>query len=185
MKATKQQNNKRTIKKIILIGLDNSGKTSILLSLTRNSNLLSYYSLKPTTGLNIVNYNDSDAIFNIWDFGGQEQYRKEYLKKLDQYLDADKIIFVIDIQDTDRYELALSYLAEVVKALLQKNLRIEFSLFLHKFDPGLERQINFSDERIQLNLISKIQKFFPADYPFDVFKTTIYTVFQKKPIFKP
>jgi len=184
MKNSKSPNNKQSIKKIILVGLDNSGKTSILLSLTRNSNLLSYYSLKPTAGLNIVNYNDSDTVFNIWDFGGQEQYRKEYMKKFDQYLDADKIIFVIDIQDTERYNLALNYLSEIVNLLQQKNLRIDFSIFLHKFDPSLERQVNFSDERIQNTLISKIQKIFPPNYPIEVFKTTIYTVFQKKPMLK-
>jgi len=172
----------RNIKKIVLIGLDNSGKTSILLSLTKNTNLLSYYSLKPTAGLSIVNYNDdSGATFNIWDFGGQERYRKDYSQKLDEYLGADKIIYVIDIQDTQRYDLALSYLKEVVEATQWKNKRNEFSIFLHKFDPGLEQQENFTDESIQRNLLDKIQEIFPPDYHFDVFKTTIYTVFQKKP----
>ena len=39
--------------KILVLGLDNSGKTSIVLALKGNENLLSYYSLKPTKGIQI------------------------------------------------------------------------------------------------------------------------------------
>jgi len=182
MVAKKRANSKRNIKKIVLLGLDNCGKTSILLSLTRNTNLLSFYSLKPTAGVSIVNYSDSEGpTFNIWDLGGQEKYRQEYLSKLDQYLEADKIIFVIDIQDYERYDLALSYLNEIVKAIQEKKKPIDLSIFLHKFDPGLEQQANFTDESIRMNLLDRIQEIFPADYQYEIFKTTIYTVFQKKP----
>jgi small GTP-binding protein len=185
MGTKNSSNNKRNIKKIVLVGLDNSGKTSILLSLTRNTNLLSYYSLKPTPGLNIVNYSDEEAFkFSIWDMGGQEKYRQEYFQDLDKYLNADKIIFVIDVQDLDRYDLALYYLAAFVDALEQKNKKVDFSIFLHKFDPSLEDQPNFTDEQIQANLLSRIQAIFPPDYTYDLYKTTIYTVFQKKPILR-
>lgn len=182
--TTKKGNQKRNIKKIVLAGLDNSGKTSILLSLTRDTNLLSYYALKPTPGLNIKNYNNSDTIFNIWDMGGQEKYRQDYIKKLDSYIDADKIIFVIDVQDVERYDLALEYLAAFINAIQEKDQKIEFSIFLHKFDPGLEHDPNFTDESLETNLLSKIQDIFPPDNAYEICKTTIYTVFQKKPILK-
>ena len=44
----------KNVAKILIMGLDNSGKTSILLSLQKKVNLLTYYSLKPTKGINIV-----------------------------------------------------------------------------------------------------------------------------------
>ena len=39
--------------KILIMGLDNSGKTSILISLSKDSNILSYCSIKPTIGCDI------------------------------------------------------------------------------------------------------------------------------------
>ena len=54
--------------------------------------------------------------YNIWDFGGQEGYRKEYLDNFEKYLTgANKIIYVIDVQDSTRYDLALEYMENVIK----------------------------------------------------------------------
>ncbi|HUY00251.1 MAG TPA: ADP-ribosylation factor-like protein [Candidatus Deferrimicrobium sp.] len=179
-----EETNDKNIKKILLLGLDNSGKTSILLSLTRDTNLMSYYSLTPTKGLNIKNYSDGMTTFNLWDFGGQEQYRKEYLKNLQEYLNADKIIFVIDVQDIERYDLAFAYLKEIVKVLQTIKNRPEVSIFFHKFDPGLEKKEDFTEEKIHSRLIAKIKAIFPSDFPYEIFETTIYTIFQKKVVFK-
>ncbi len=170
-------------KKIIIMGLDNSGKTSILLSLQRNTNLLSFYSLNPTRGLDIVKFMNQGANFNIWDFGGQEQYHNTYFERLDEYLTGiDKFIFVIDIQDVDRYDLALQYLKKIIIAIEKKEINVEISIFLHKFDPDLENEPEFTDEQLKVNLISKIQKIIPSKFSYGIFKTTIYTVFQKRPL---
>ncbi|NVM55230.1 MAG: GTP-binding protein [Candidatus Helarchaeota archaeon] len=167
-------------KKLLLIGLDNAGKTSLLLSLQKNTNLLSYYSLKPTQGLNIVNFPDRDTLFNIWDFGGQEQFRKDYLQHLDEYLtEVDKLIFVIDVQDTERYEIALQYLVRIIESLKRIESNIDLSIFLHKFDPGLEKLPHFTDKNIALNIVNKIKKIVPPNFHYKMFKTSIYTVFQK------
>ena len=167
--------------KILLLGLDNAGKTSILLSLRKNTNLLSYIALKPTAGLNIVNLEEGDKIYNIWDFGGQERYRKEYLKNLKKYFDqVDKIIFVIDVQDIDRYELALEYIKDIVEYIKNKGIKVDFSVFFHKFDPNLEKLDQFTEKVISTKLISKIKNIMPSKFNYKIFKTTIFTVFQKQ-----
>ncbi|MHA1275749.1 MAG: ADP-ribosylation factor-like protein [Candidatus Helarchaeota archaeon] len=180
-----QLNSAEMTKKILIMGLDNSGKTSILLSLQRNTNLLSYFRLKPTRGINIVNIEDHGAKFNIWDFGGQEEYRKDYFQRLNEYLrETDKIIFVIDIQDMERYDKALEYLTIIVNTLQNIGNKINFSIFLHKMDPDLNTNAKFSDEAISINLLSKIDKIVPTTFPYDLFKTSIYTVFQKRPFYR-
>ncbi|MHA1266081.1 MAG: ADP-ribosylation factor-like protein [Candidatus Helarchaeota archaeon] len=164
--------------KIVIIGLDNSGKTSILLSLQKHTNLLSYFSLKPTQGLDIVKIEDETKQYSIWELGGQEKYREGYLKNLKKYtMQADQIIFVIDVQDIPRYELALEYLSQVYDHL--KDEPIELSIFLHKFDPGLEEIEKFSTEQISKTLISRINSIISPDFNFKIYKTSIYTVFRK------
>lgn len=169
---------RKKISKIVIIGLDNCGKTSILLSLQKKTNLLSYFSLKPTQGLNIVKLEDDNCQFSIWELGGQERYRNDHLEKLDKYTqEAEQLLFVIDVQDIARYEPALAYLAEIVKHLEKKKL--ELVVFLHKFDPGLGEIEKFSAEKISSTLLNRINSIVPTDLNLKIYKTSIYTVFQK------
>jgi small GTP-binding protein len=171
------ENPKKT-SKIVIMGLDNSGKTSILLSLQKNTNLLSYFALKPTQGLNVIKVEDEIAQFSIWELGGQKKYRNDYLQDLPKYTNAaDRIIFVIDVQDIARYELALTYLANIFTQIEKESF--ELCIFLHKFDPGLEAIEKFSTEQLSNTLLKRINSIIPADYNFKIFKTTIFTVFQK------
>lgn len=163
------------------MGLDNSGKTSIILSLMKETNLLSYYSLKPTQGVNIVNIGDQGASYNIWDFGGQEQFRAAYLRDFDKYTtDVDRVIYVIDVQDEKRYDLALQYLESIIKELNSKAKakQIEFSVYLHKFDPQFEMRSSFH-KKVDAELISKIKKIIPSYFNCKIYKTTIYTIFKR------
>jgi len=170
-----------TAKKIVLIGLDNGGKTSILLSLQRDINLLSYYSMQPTQGLNIERFKDRGIEFSIWNFGGQEEYRRQYLQKMDEnFKEVDKVIFVIDIQDIERYEIALDYLKQIIQYLINHKNKADFSIFLHKFDPNLQNKPEFSEESLSVNLYEKMKTILPPDFKYDLFKTSIYTVFQKR-----
>lgn len=163
------------------MGLDNAGKTSIILSLTKKANLLDFCSIKPTQGLNIVNIDDNPYMkFNVWDFGGQEAYREDYFKKLEQHLiDVDRFIYVIDAQDTERYDLALKYLTDLVKAIQSYQKKVDFSIFIHKCDPSLDLETAFHNH-IQIGLIDKIKKTIPSNFNSKIFKTSVYTVFKKK-----
>jgi len=168
--------------KILIMGLDNSGKTSILMSLRENTNLLSYFSLRPTKGLSVEEFNSDKQGMVCWDLGGQAQYRNKYLKDFSRYAkETEKIIFVIDIQDTNRYGTALEYLEELINVLKNDGRFIEISLFLHKFDPNLIKKKDFTAlyQKINTELVDKIKGIIPSSFNYNIFKTTIYTVFEK------
>jgi len=125
---------------LLLAGLDNSGKTSIAYSLRGTRNLPSFCKTKPTVRRNIVSIKAYDSEYIIWDLGGQEAYRDEYLEKFENYFKGlDKFIYVFDIQDCDRYDLALEYYKKIINLLKERNdvSDFEVSIFLHKFDPDL------------------------------------------------
>ena len=166
--------------KIVIMGLDNSGKTSILLSLQKKINLLSYYSLKPTQGLNIINLKEMDSKYTMWELGGQAKYREDYLKDLRKYMyKADKVIFVIDVQDIKRYTVALDYLEKIIEYLKSSGEKPDLSIFLHKFDPGLEEIETFSSEMISSRLINRLNSIIPSELTYHIYKSSIYTVFER------
>ena len=171
--------------KILIMGLDNSGKTSILLSLRKDTNLLSYCALKPTLGIDIKKFDTEDVTFSVWDFGGQQQYREEHLERFEEYIEkVERMIFVIDVQDMNRYTKAIEYLEKIVSQLKQFDVNVNFSIFLHKYDPNLSRIEKFKDidEKINSGLVLKFKDIIPSDFSYDVFKTTIFTVFEKTSI---
>ncbi|TXT56396.1 MAG: hypothetical protein BAJALOKI2v1_560013 [Promethearchaeota archaeon] len=174
------QNNDDPSKKILILGLDNAGKTSIVLSLKGYKNLLTFYSLTPTKGIDIVNIDALNSRFNIWDFGGQEVYRNGYLENFgDHMTGVEKIIYVIDVQDNERYDIALEYLNKIVEKLESDDLDLDFSIFLHKYDPGVK--INSGSLKDLIDNIVGIMDEDEIDY--EIYKTTIYTTFSKTPIF--
>ena len=163
--------------KILILGLKSSGKTSIVYSLQKKINLLNFINLKPTRGINKIDFEEGDTKFYIWDFGGQESYRKDYLERMDRYFnEAKKFIYVIDIQEQELYDNSLGFLEDIILILKNKELYVSISIFLHKYDPDLEIA-----EEIPINLVKKIEALIPQKFKFKIFKTSIYTVFRKMP----
>jgi len=169
---------KKNKSKIIIMGLDNAGKTSIILSMQKDTNIMSFYKLKPTKGINRINFEDFATDFNIWDFGGQEQFRDDYILDMNKHtIGAKKLIFTIDIQDKERFDLALEYFKKIIDSIKDKEESIELSIFLHKFDPNLETDKNINDNAS--NIIKKIKDMNLNDFKIRFFKTSIYTIFNK------
>jgi small GTP-binding protein len=167
--------------KIVLIGLDNGGKTSILTSLSGIKNISTFSSLKPTIGENWENFKALDTNYIIFDLGGQKSFHDDYFKNFQRYLaGTKKIIFVIDVQDVNRYKEALDYLERVVK-LMNRNNGIEFSIFLHKYDPDIEFNQDLNKNVIN-NFITQIREIIPNDFEYSLYKTSIYALFEKSTI---
>ena len=167
-------------KKVLIMGLDNSGKSSIVLCLMGVKNLSRFSSLKPTRGIKTNNFQALGSEYSIWDFGGQEQFREGYLNDFQTHIkEIKKFIYVLDFQDRDRYDISLEYLGKIVTLLRKHKMNVDFSIFLHKYDPDLDFKNSKFNENAISDLIKSMKRLIPSDFIYQIYKTSIYTVFQK------
>jgi len=61
--------------KITLLGLPNSGKTTFLKRLIKNTNEIEYNDYIPTLGVDVSEFDINDIRLNIWDCAGDQRYR--------------------------------------------------------------------------------------------------------------
>lgn len=83
--------------RILLLGLDNAGKTTILKMLASED--ISH--ITPTQGFNIKSVQSEGFKLNVWDIGGQRKIRP-YWKNY--YENTDILVYVIDSADKKRFE---------------------------------------------------------------------------------
>ncbi len=160
-------------KKISILGLDNAGKSSIVLYLDRKFNLIR--KLRPTKSANIITQS-VDILglkFSIWDLGGQKQYRSEYLENKEIYFsNLSGFFYVIDIQDEQRYEISINYLANLAKLVREYNPELkDLVIFLHKYDPEIQ------DSEKYLNNIEYLKdkiKSLTLDFTITFYPSSIY-----------
>ena len=147
--------------KIIVSGLDNAGKTSILTALDKKYDFeKDIVQLKPTIRVEYhkMNFLKNNTIF--WDMGGQETYREIYVNYQDVYFDAtDLLIYVIDIQDHDRFDNSIEYLDSILTFFSESEMDVPIIITFHKFDPELK-----ADEEILAN-IKKLREKILNEYP--------------------
>ncbi|KAI3382717.1 hypothetical protein SNEBB_006911 [Seison nebaliae] len=83
--------------RIVILGLDNSGKTTILKSLAKEN----IQQVTPTQGFNVKTVQSENMKLNLWDIGGQRNIRSYWNNYLEH---TDILIFVIDSSDRQRFE---------------------------------------------------------------------------------
>ncbi|GAB6022578.1 ADP-ribosylation factor protein 3 [Chamberlinius hualienensis] len=83
--------------RILLLGLDNAGKTTLLKSLASED--ISH--ITPTQGFNIKSVQSDGFKLNVWDIGGQRKIRPYWRHYFEN---TDVLIYVIDSADRRRFE---------------------------------------------------------------------------------
>lgn len=169
----------KTHKKILMIGLDNGGKTSILAVLQDKFSIIK--SLLPTRGVKREKLDFFGYPILSWDLGGQVQYREKlYFNRPELFFtEADLVLYVIDTQDSDRFAEAANYFRQVLNVLKDLNEFPPILVVLSKSDQdirtSLEWQNNVSAIKNKFNNIVKEHE-----------KTTIgysdTTIYQKETI---
>ena len=107
-----QQESKKDEKdsyKVIMFGLDDSGKTTILYKLKSGKK----FATIPTISFNVETFGNNNWAKNIiiWDVGGKENVRNLW----EHYCcDVNGLIWVYDISDNDRYEESREELQKVL-----------------------------------------------------------------------
>jgi len=107
--------NKNKEVKVLFIGLDGSGKTSLLNVMKGESPEVE---TQPTVGFNFETVTHKDVDVNIWDTGGTEQIRELWKHYYDE---TDGICFVVDISDEGRLEEAKEALHKAVRDSNRRN----------------------------------------------------------------
>ncbi|MHA2180003.1 MAG: ADP-ribosylation factor-like protein [Promethearchaeota archaeon] len=149
--------------KIIVSGLDNAGKTSILTALDKKYDFAKdIVHLKPTIRVEYhkMNFLRNSCIF--WDMGGQSTYRDVYVQYQDVYFDAtDLLIYVIDIQDTERFENSLEYLDAILTFFTENEMDIPLIITFHKLDPELRgnEEISHQIDELRKKILDKYSNF--------------------------
>ena len=137
---TKNRNNF----KIIILGMQNAGKTTILYRLS----LGQYVKTTPTIGSNVEELTYNNVKFQAWDLGGQESTRSVWDV---YYMNTDAVVFVIDSQDDEYFEDGK---LEFQKLLTNPNLRNSIILiFANKQDLPEAKTIDKLIEDYELNNI--------------------------------
>ncbi|KAI8879257.1 ARF/SAR superfamily [Backusella circina FSU 941] len=93
--------------RILMLGLDAAGKTTILYKLKLNQSVTTI----PTVGFNVESVTYKNVKFNVWDVGGQDKIRNLWRH---YYTGTQGLIFVIDSQDRDRIDEARQELHRIL-----------------------------------------------------------------------
>ena len=163
------------VHKIAFLGLDNAGKSSIITAITKRFGFEEEVSnITPTRKIRRDTFRFLGLEFIRLDFGGQAQYREDYIKNPGKYLGGtDLIYYVIDAQDYDRYNESNDYLEQILIYFKEEQVYPPILILFHKVDPELikNREIN---QRI-LTLKQILTKF---SHDFDIFflETSIYDI---------
>ncbi|VDM50713.1 unnamed protein product [Toxocara canis] len=83
--------------RLLILGLDNAGKTTILKKLNGED----IDEVSPTVGFNIKTLEYKGYKLNMWDVGGQRSLRSYWKNYFEQ---TDGLIWVVDSADIDRIE---------------------------------------------------------------------------------
>lgn len=120
--------------KIIVVGLANAGKTSIIKSLMKQFDMLSI--IKPTLGVNRETMEFLGRDLYFWDFGGQDVYRDRYLNEPELYFgNVSFVFYVVDIQNAFLLDVAIKYFQRIYDPIIQMNKNPKFVFLFHKADP--------------------------------------------------
>ncbi len=174
LKALKRKQSKKRFKmvkqmiKILFAGLQNSGKSSIILTLQKKYSQIG--GIRPTkgverVGLDILGYN-----IRVWDLGGQEEFREKYFEKKDEYFsETDLLFYVVDLLDSRKYYESLTYFLKIIEVFKEQGNLPKIVIFIHKYDPDIQ-----NDEMILKNLEKVRVLFTQENLDAEVFNTTIY-----------
>ncbi|KAJ3397242.1 ADP-ribosylation factor protein 3 [Lobulomyces angularis] len=129
--------------KILLLGLDNAGKTTILKRLASEA----IQDIKPTQGFNIKTVVQDGFKMTLWDIGGQKTIRPYWRNYFES---ADILIYVIDSSDRRRLEET----GIELHSLLEEAKLVEVPLLVFANKQDLMNSLPADEIAVGLNLNS-------------------------------
>uniref|UniRef100_A0A7S4CBQ1 Uncharacterized protein n=1 Tax=Eutreptiella gymnastica TaxID=73025 RepID=A0A7S4CBQ1_9EUGL len=127
--------------KIVVVGLNNAGKTTILYSLHLGEVVVT----QPTIGSNVEEIQYQNINFVVWDLGGQDSLRPSWSM---YYINTQAIIFVVDSTDSERLSVVKEELFRMLESQDLKDACV--LIFANKQD--LQNAMNTTELAQKLNL---------------------------------
>ncbi|XP_013421175.1 ADP-ribosylation factor-like protein 5B isoform X2 [Lingula anatina] len=129
--------------KVIIVGLDNAGKTTILYQFLMNE----VVHTSPTIGSNVEEVVWKNIHFLMWDIGGQESLRSSWNT---YYTNAEFIILVVDSTDRERLTITKE---ELHKMLAHEDLK-KSAVLIYANKQDVKGAMSSAEISRQLNLTS-------------------------------
>ncbi|KAK6485674.1 ADP-ribosylation factor-like protein 11 [Huso huso] len=130
--------------RVLLMGLDSAGKSTLLYKLKLNRTVQT----SPTIGFNVEMLElEKQLSLTVWDVGGQDQMRPNWKHFLE---DSDGLVFVVDSTDEARLEEAKKELKRVLKHDSMKE--IPLMVLANKQD--VPSSLSIREIALRLNLMS-------------------------------
>jgi len=141
--------------RILMVGLDAAGKTTILYKLKLGEVVTTI----PTIGFNVETVEYKNISFTVWDVGGQDKIRPLWRH---YYQNTQGVIFVVDSNDKDRIDDKNGYehsaKDELNRMLSEDELRDAILLvFANKQDLPNAMKVQEVTERLGLNKLRNRQ----------------------------
>ena len=157
--------------KLIVGGNGNVGKTTLLYRFIKGDFI---ENLMSTVGVQFHShvFDREGKLINLvlWDLGGQDQYRTEYLTtKQETLLEADLMVFVVDMQDWNNYKESLDYYKKVLEIIKGADEHPYIVICLHKLDPEV-----YNDYKKNIADIMKLFEEASQEWEYKFFITSIY-----------
>ncbi|QEE16479.1 ADP-ribosylation factor-like protein [Promethearchaeum syntrophicum] len=159
--------------KVLFVGLGNSGKTSYLRALHEKFSELT--EIRPTKGIERSEINVLGHQIMDWDLGGQEKYRRSYIKNADLYLyDTNLLFYFIDIRDDNRFEESFEYFGKLIGILRAFNQYPPIIINFHKMDPDIS---DTPELKAKLEKLKKKFTEFSTGFTIHFFNTSIFEAY--------
>ena len=127
--------------RILLLGLDNAGKTTLLKQLASEEVLM----VTPTIGFNVKSVQSQGFKLNVWDIGGQREIRPYWRNYFEN---TDVLIYVIDSTDEKRLLETSQELCNLLEE--DKLANVPLFIFANKQDLASAMKVGDVAEKLSL-----------------------------------
>ena len=168
---TKDKNQNEIIK-VVIMGMENAGKSTIVDVLIQKieNTPLTPPDMSPTKSVERSPLIENISV--VWDFGGQELYRNEYLADPESYLRfISYTYYVVDVQDYYRFYAAVMYFMAVFPTIITNSPNTEIFFLFHKMDPNFDP--NFKN--LKKKFLQNVEPYLKTHkIPFVIYNTSIF-----------
>ena len=150
--------------KISVVGLSGCGKTSIYSTTFGGMTPMEVKDLGPTVMYEVKSHNYLGIQISLWDFGGQEDYRKSYLETPKLLANTTILIFVLDLHHPEDYHIANEYFNDVFTAIKDQGGDPRIKIFYHKYDTEEYDETKLEDSLVKAKKLPFIVKHSPREF---------------------